>query len=51
MSDEEVRQAYARKLKQDAEKQSDHTPAAEKGRPINKVVDSFYKAGRIAAAG
>lgn len=33
MSDEQVRQAYAQKLKQDAEKQSASTQASQKGRP------------------
>ena len=51
MSDEEVRQAYAQKLKQDAEKQSASGPNAEQGGSGNKVIDSFYKAARIAAAG
>ncbi len=50
MSDEQVRQAYAQKLKQDAEKQSASTQTSQKGRPANKVVDSFYGAARAAAA-
>ncbi len=50
MSDEQVRQAYAQKLKQDAEKQSDSTPASQKGRPVNKVIDRFYGAARAAGA-
>ena len=50
MSDEQVRQAYAQKLKQDAEKQSASTQTSQKGRPANKVVDSFYRAARTAAA-
>jgi small-conductance mechanosensitive channel len=45
MSDEQVRQAYAQKLKQDAEKRS----ASEKGRPPNNIVDSFYGAAKAAA--
>jgi hypothetical protein len=49
MSDEQVRQAYAQKLKQDAEKQSGSTPASQKGRP-NKVIDSFYGGARAAGA-
>ena len=47
MSDEQVRQAYAQKLKQDAEKQSGSTPAS---RPVNKVMDRFYGAARTAGA-
>jgi hypothetical protein len=39
MSDAQVRQAYAQKLKQDAEKRSASTQASEKGRPTNKVID------------
>jgi len=50
MSDEQVRQAYAQKLKQDAEKQSGSTPASQKGRPVNKVIDRFYGAARAAGA-
>ena len=37
-------------MKQDSEKRSASTPASEKGRPINKVVDSFYGAAKAAAA-
>jgi len=50
MSDAQVRQAYARKLKQDAEKQSASTQTSQKGRPANKIVDSFYGGARAAAA-
>jgi small-conductance mechanosensitive channel len=50
MSDEQVRQAYAQKLKNDAEKRSVSSQASEKGRPTNKIVDSFYGAARGAAA-
>jgi hypothetical protein len=50
MTDAQVRQAYAQKLKQDAEKRSASTQASEKGRSINKVIDSFYGAAKAAAA-
>ncbi|MHC5001154.1 MAG: hypothetical protein ACYTE1_10115, partial [Planctomycetota bacterium] len=50
MSDAQVRQAYAQKLKQDAEKRSALTQASEKGRPESKVSDSFYGAAKAAAA-
>jgi len=50
MSDAQVRQAYAQKLKQDAEKRSASTQASQKGRSINKVMDSFYGAAKAAAA-
>jgi small-conductance mechanosensitive channel len=50
MSDAQVRQAYAQKLKQGAEKQSASTQASQKGRPANKVVANFYGAARGAAA-
>jgi small-conductance mechanosensitive channel len=50
MSDEQIRQAYAQKLKQDAEKQSTSTAVSEKGRPKNKIVESFYGAARSSAA-
>ena len=50
MTDEQVRQAHVQKLKQDAEKRSASTPASEKGRPANKIVDSFYGAAKAAAA-
>ncbi len=50
MSDEQVRQAYAQKLKQDAEKQSASTQTSQKRASANKVVDSFYGAARAAAA-
>ena len=50
MSDEQVRQAYAQKLKQDAEKRSALTQASEKGRPKSKVSESFYGAAKAAAA-
>ena len=49
MSDEQVRQAYAQKLKQDAGKRSASTSTSEKGRPANKIVDSFYGAAKAAA--
>ena len=49
MSDEQVRQAYAQKLKQDAEKRSATTQASENGRSITKVIDSFYGAAKAAA--
>ncbi|MCP4716860.1 MAG: mechanosensitive ion channel, partial [Deltaproteobacteria bacterium] len=50
MSDAQVRQAYAQKLKQDAEKQSGSTQASEKGRPTSKVFNSFYGSAKAAAA-
>ena len=50
MSDEQVRQAYAQKLKQDAEKRSALAQASEKGRPKGKVSESFYGAAKAAAA-
>ena len=50
MSDEQVRQAYAQKLKQDAEKRSALTQASENGRPPDKIFDSFYEAAKAAAA-
>ncbi|MCP4627616.1 MAG: mechanosensitive ion channel family protein [bacterium] len=50
MSDGQIRQAYAQKLKQDAQKQSAATQASQKGRPVNKVIDSFYGAARAAGA-
>jgi small-conductance mechanosensitive channel len=50
MSDVQVRQAYAQKLEQEAQKRSASTPASEKGRPPDKVVDSFYGAAKAAAA-
>jgi small-conductance mechanosensitive channel len=50
MSDEQVRQAYAQKLKRDAEKQPGSTQTSQKGRPANKVVDSFYGGARAAGA-
>ena len=49
MSDEQVRQAYAQKLKRDAEKRSASTQTSQKGRP-NKVIDSFYGGARAAGA-
>ena len=50
MSDEQVRQAYAQQLKQDAEKQSAASPNSEQRRSGSIVIDSFYRAARIAAA-
>jgi len=50
MSDEQVRQAYAQKLKQDAQKQSASTQASQKGPPAHKVVDSFYGGAQAAGA-
>lgn len=50
MSDEEVRQAYAQKLKQDAEKRSALAQTSEKRRPKSKVSESFYGAAKAAAA-
>ena len=50
MSDEQVRQAYAQRLKQDVQKRSTSIPASEKGRPPDKIVDSFYGAAKAAAA-
>jgi len=50
MSDEQIRQAYAQKLKQDAQEQSASSQVPEKGRSANKVIDSFYGAARAAAA-
>ena len=49
MSDAQVRQAYAQKLKQDAEKRSATTQASENGRSINKVKDTFYGAAKAVA--
>jgi small-conductance mechanosensitive channel len=49
MSDEQVRQAYAQKLKQDAQKRSTLTQAAENGRS-NKVFESFYGAAKATTA-
>jgi len=50
MSDEQVRQALAQKLKQDALQQSASTPTPAKGRPADTVVDRFYGAARTSAA-
>jgi small-conductance mechanosensitive channel len=50
MSDEEVRQAYAQKLKQEAAKQSASNQNLEEGSTGNIVLDSFYKAARSASA-
>ena len=50
MSDAQIRQAYAQKLNQDAQKQSASTQASQKGRPVNKVADRFYGAARAAGA-
>jgi small-conductance mechanosensitive channel len=50
MSDAQIRQAYAQKLKQDAQKQSAATQASQEGLPINKVMDRFYGAARAAGA-
>ena len=50
MSDAQVRQAYAQKLKQDAQKRSALTQASEKGRPKSKVSESFYGAAKAATA-
>jgi small-conductance mechanosensitive channel len=50
ISDEQVRQEYAQKLKQDAERRSASTPRSEKERPRSKIVDSFYGAAKAAAA-
>ena len=51
MSDEQVRQAYAQQLKKDAEKQAAASSNAEQGSSGNKVVDTFFKAARVAAGG
>jgi small-conductance mechanosensitive channel len=51
MSDEQVRQAYAQKLKQDVQKRSVATPTSGNGRPPDKIVDSFYGAAKAAATG
>jgi small-conductance mechanosensitive channel len=50
MSDEQIRQAYAQKLKQEAQKRSASTSASEKRRPLGKIRDSFYGAAKAAAA-
>jgi small-conductance mechanosensitive channel len=50
MSDAQVRQAYAQKLKQDAEKRSASTQASEKGRSVNPDIDSFQGAAKAAVA-
>jgi len=50
MSDAQVRQAYAQKLKQDAQKRSALTQASEKRRPKSKVSESFYGAAKTATA-
>jgi len=50
MSDAQIRQAYAQKLKQDAQEQSVSSQASGKGRSANKVIDSFYGAARTVAA-
>ncbi len=50
MSDEQVRQAYARKLKEDAQKRSALTQAPENGRSISKVSESFYGAAKATTA-
>ena len=50
MSDEQVRQAYAQKLKQDAQKRSALNQASEKGRPKSKVSESFFGAAKTVAA-
>jgi hypothetical protein len=46
MSDSQVRQAYAQKLKQDAQKQSASTQPSQQGSPTNKVFSSFYEAAQ-----
>jgi len=50
MSDEQVRQAYILKLRQEAQKQSAAIPKSGKWRPVNKVIDRFYGAARAVAA-
>ena len=50
VSDEEVRQAYAQKLKQEAAKQSASNQKLEEGSSGNLILDSFYKAARSASA-
>jgi moderate conductance mechanosensitive channel len=50
MTDAQVRQAHAQKLKQDAEKRSASTQASEKGRSVNPDIDSFQGAAKAAVA-
>jgi small-conductance mechanosensitive channel len=51
MSDEQVRQAYAQKLKQDLEKQSASNQDSEEASTGNWVLDTYFKAARTASAG
>jgi small-conductance mechanosensitive channel len=51
MSDEEVRQAYSQKLKQEAAQQSAANQNLEDGSTGNLILDTFYKAARSASAG
>ena len=46
MSDEQVRQAYAQKLKQEAADKASARQRSEKRRPTNKVFASFYGAAQ-----
>ena len=50
MSDAQVRQAYAQKLKQDAQERSATTQTSENGRSIKKVIDIFHGSAKAAAA-
>jgi hypothetical protein len=49
MTDEQIRQAYTEKMKQDAENKTALTQASEKARPANKIFEGFYGAANVAA--
>ncbi len=51
MSDEQVRQAYAQKMKEDLEKQSVASPDSGEESTGNRVLDTFFNSARSARAG